>query len=297
MIGQVFGAVAVYPTPCELILVFDGVSVVANGKKEEWKSGRISQASLENYQEFQARCKEHWRTDTATETTDFDFSVGTNTLSRVRSERLSPTCLALTHSIRVGFALAVYSAALQASSTSSLIFVQQHDWLLTDDCISRLSQFAAIMQQEEQMNYLGFLSRRTLRYTTHNHPKLLQRQKEDSETVLVKQQLAFCRAFFWWDKPHFVKKAFLLNNVFSVGRFKRGDFIEDVYGHSVMQACKEHALHSPEGWAGVGAYLYYPDQGTTAGVRHLNGRKFFEEGVDQRALFESRRAEQPIPQS
>ncbi|KAJ3353267.1 hypothetical protein HDU83_006947 [Entophlyctis luteolus] len=115
---------------------------------------------------------------------------------------------------RLGQALAV-KEALQHVSTK-YVFACQHDWRFGTDIDVR--KLLEVMDNHSDMNYLGFVSRRTKGY-----------------------------------------------------RFKRGDFIEDTFGHRLHAEIRAEGLKA---WGKYGLYLYYPNKGTSNDLVHVNGRMY-----------------------
>jgi hypothetical protein len=272
MIEKVIDSILQFPVKVQIYVVFDGVRNAAPGKEEEFKSGKISQDSELRYKEFRINFIETFGSPSNSEEEfQFDFSVGKNTVSHVTLQRISEKISIVTHSIRIGFALAV-SSALQNCKTE-VVMIHQHDWILTQDCVSKLNEFCNVILNGTY-NYLTFVSRRSKNYIKSNHPILVKRHFETGESIFTIDDNPFCRLFYWYDRPHLARTSFYLTKVFSLGRFKRGDFTEDTFGHDVMQSSKDYPLLSEKGWAKYRCIMYYPDDGDVIGAIHLNGRHY-----------------------
>jgi hypothetical protein len=126
------------------------------------------------------------------------------------------------------------------------------------------------MHENSEINYICFVSRKSIGYLDHNHPELLKLKSG----ILMIGNLPFVRLFFWYDRIHIAKTSFY-QSLYGVGKFHRYDFIEDTFGHEVKNSCKEKGL---DGWSKYHCLLYYPNNGQSRGCTHLNGRKYIKDG-------------------
>jgi hypothetical protein len=260
----------------DIIICFDGATVVEDGRKEEWKQGKISSKSWDNYNEYRMLlCAKLAGNSIYEWGDDEDFKAGRSKVkSHTNHVRLNSNIIAISHSARVGFALAVYSGLLKA--TTETVIIHQHDWRISTEVASLLPRFTDILVQNPEINYIGFVSRRSKEYVVKNKPVLVDRSLGETLTY---GGLPFCRLHFWYDRIHLARVSFYMVEIFreNGGLFKNGDFIEDTFGHKQMQACKDYPLDSPNGWKKYGSLLYYPNDGKDVGVSHLNGRKYHDD--------------------
>ena len=282
-----------YLKHCTLIIVFDGFQT---WNKCEWKSSRVTEEAAMNYEQYKLNLKARLGFSRGNvQVSDLSFQVGTNTISHAKVERIKvgeegKEIITISHSLRTGFALALKSGLIYI--TTDVTLIHQHDWLLNEglpfkDLVGILKENKyqsgeenkaedVINNDEDVINYIGFLSRKNLNYNQFKAGKLFQEEVRKSSTVMIEKgttegPLPFTRLFFYYDRPHLAKTSFLNNYLFGNCRFKRGDFIEDKFGHIVMNDCKENGL---DGWRKYGLWIYYPDDGHTIAIRHLNGRKY-----------------------
>ncbi|KAJ3026130.1 UNVERIFIED_CONTAM: hypothetical protein HDU68_006148 [Siphonaria sp. JEL0065] len=164
------------------------------------------------------------------------------------------------------------------------VFACQHDWRLNEKL--EISGFLNLMERECDMNYLGFISRRSANYhAVAVHGRGLPDALVDPPLDV---NIPLCRSYFWFDKNHIARTAFYQNTVFAGGfKFKRGDFIEDTMGHQMMNEIKEGGL---DAWKRWGAYLYYPNLGKTNSLVHVNGRQYLTDEDRLNLAEASRRA-------
>jgi hypothetical protein len=281
---------------CPIIIVCDGYQ---QWEKNQWKSSRITQEAARRYEEFQtnlySRLGLSEKQENGDETT-LHFQLGTNTFSnaRVRIDK-EKRITVISHSIRCGFALAVKSG-LEFCETE-VVLIHQHDWILNANLPLEALVNLIIHQQEQRalndeeveeegeksdpINYIGFITRKNLLYNDNFSGKLFQSeirksgvvefQSHSSSNSSADETIPLTRLYFYYDRPHLARTSFLKSFVFGNQRFKRGDFIEDKFGHVVMDEVKQMGL---AGWRKYALWMYYPDQGQTIAIRHLNGRKF-----------------------
>ncbi|KAI1634662.1 hypothetical protein F4809DRAFT_504871 [Biscogniauxia mediterranea] len=213
---------------------------------------------------------------------------------------------------RLGFGLAVREA-LRAAATP-YVWVQQHDWPLVDRVPLRgiVGVMGASEEDEDgdrgdapPVRYVCLPSVRMLAYAASAHvlrfPALrrltaaLKREfvvpspaPTTTTTTTVTPEMAATAGvvsegkeeegasvipltplFFWHDKPHVASRAHYLARVFpSRLAMPRGAFIEDTIGQRAREQMKEG------NWAKWACWLYYPDDGRSVCLRHLNGRKW-----------------------
>lgn len=88
----------------------------------------------------------------------------------------------------------------------------------------------------------------------------------------------FVPMLFWYDATHFARVSSYRNLVFSAdsimhGGVPRGAFIEDTFGHALMDLLKDDF----EGvWPTYGMYMYVPPGEEVGLVAHLDGRKYLD---------------------
>lgn len=84
--------------------------------------------------------------------------------------------------------------------------------------------------------------------------------------------------FFWHDKTHIAHRQHYLRRVFASRlALGRGDFIEDHIG----QRARAQMKRDPAAWHRWACWLYYPDAGNQLCLRHLQGRTWRGEQVEQ----------------
>lgn len=177
---------------------------------------------------------------------------------------------------RLGFSLAVRSAL--RATTTPYVWLHQHDWTLVTDI--PVAPILGVMQASEAdpavpVRYVGFPSVRMLSYAiqtdTLRFPALKALTaglKRDFQAAAHPDSpVPLTPLFFWHDKPHIASTAHYLARVFP-SRFamRRGEFIEDTVGQRARKQMKEGHWHK---WA---CWLYYPGDGKTLCLQHLDGR-------------------------
>ncbi|KXJ89378.1 hypothetical protein Micbo1qcDRAFT_235206 [Microdochium bolleyi] len=202
---------------------------------------------------------------------------------------------------RLGFGLAVRTALRMAQTP--YVWIQQHDWNLVADI--PLAGILDIMRRHNDhevspVQYVCLPSVRMLGYATSGHvinfpalKSLTTSLRQDftvsaaacaSQTTLglravdrsaahntsrapVTTSIPLTPMFFWHDKPHIASTAHYLSRVFPTRlAIPRGAFIEDTIGQRGRNQMKEGQ------WARWASWLYYPDNGQTLCLRHLQGR-------------------------
>jgi len=280
-----------YLANCPIILVFDGFRIV-DEIEAQYKSAQITTKQSEDYKAFQSAVLHHL-SGSSLETprkyssiisfnldlpnfqrfllyfiigSQYTYKVGPRLESTVTQTTLNSRIRTLSHSVRVGFALAVHSALGHVKT--EYVLIQQHDW-----CFRIQVPFVNLLKTLDElpeMNYIGFISRQVLDYAnrkTNRAPKV-------SSEVVIKNSEPMTRLCFWYDKPHIARTDYYRTQVFGHKRFRRGDFIEDTFGHIVLHDSKKEGM---EGWGRYGCWLWYPDDALIPTIQHLNGRRFQEE--------------------
>ena len=277
---------------CPLIVVCDGFQL---WDRNQWKSSRINQEAADRYEEFKSNLCARFGLLEAGEAASFEFQLGTNTFSNARvlkGKVGGKSITVISHSIRCGFALAVKSG-LEFCETE-VVLIHQHDWILNANLPLEAMVNLFLQQgkrqahdndesEEDPINYIGFITRKNLEYNYNLAGKLFQQEIRKSGVVEFQsyasggsdpnplRPIPLTRLYFYYDRPHLARTSFLKTFVFGNQRFRRGDFIEDKFGHTVMDNVKKSGL---AGWKEYALWMYYPDQGQTVAVRHLNGRKY-----------------------
>ena len=171
---------------------------------------------------------------------------------------------------RIGFALGV-KECLEFVSTE-YVLVAQHDWAFEKHI--PIHDILKRMQENEHLNYIAFISRSNLSYSIKKGVNQSGIKKVDSSVYYHPDLKDFSRIYFWYDRTHLCKKQTYKEIVFGHGYFKRGNFIEDVFGHVMMNdirssTCLEEMITRHNKY---GCYLYEPSNEIY--LRHLNGRKY-----------------------
>lgn len=210
----------------------------------------------------------------------------------------------LTPATTLGFGLAVRSALREVRT--KYVWVQQHDWALERDV--PLRELLGVMRASEEgaedknsggndvppkIRYVSFPSVRMQRYArssnAEQHAEMrsaTRRWKGDFEPpdadsceapeenvqshMKPKLTIPLTPVFFWYDKPHIALKDHYMSLIFPDDQLaiSRGDFIEDTIGCAAREEMKAG------GWKRWATWLYYPDEGETVVLRHLQGRTF-----------------------
>ncbi|KAJ3414803.1 hypothetical protein HDV05_006050 [Chytridiales sp. JEL 0842] len=171
---------------------------------------------------------------------------------------------------RLGQALGVREALKEVQTPTVLVL--QHDWRFAMPIPTE--RIIKLLQLPKPVNYIGFVSRWTRNYAQTNvsgrgFPNAsLDLSSDDAEGF---GDLEMCRLFFWFDKNHFANVEFYKSRVFSQNRFRRGDFIEDVYGQAMLNQIKTEGL---DAWRQYRSFLYYPNEGNDVVLVHVNGRQY-----------------------
>lgn len=177
---------------------------------------------------------------------------------------------------RLGFGLAVRSALRMVETP--YVWLQQHDWNVIADI--PVENMVKIMQDsdssaESPVKYICLCAIRMLSYATsadvENFPALkdlTQKLKRDfSPPQEPEVKIPLTPMFMWHDKPHIASTQHYLARVFpSRLAMLRGDFIEDKIGQKARTQMKEGL------WSKWATWLYYPDEGQSLCLRHLQGR-------------------------
>ncbi|ETS73647.1 hypothetical protein PFICI_14593 [Pestalotiopsis fici W106-1] len=177
---------------------------------------------------------------------------------------------------RLGFGLAVRSALRMVETP--YVWLQQHDWNVIADV--PVASMVEIMQQHDSstdlpVKYICLPAIRMLTYATSadvKHFPVLKDLTEKLKRDFVPPQqpevkIPLTPMFFWHDKPHIASTQHYLARVFpSRLAMMRGDFIEDKIGQIARTQMKEGL------WAKWATWLYYPDEGQSLCLRHLQGR-------------------------
>ena len=268
MLSQVLESLSHSPylNTCPIILVFDGFTL--NENSTQFKSSKISGDQSKSYNEFRSAVHEllSGSKDPPQSETTYEEKVGLNINSTVTQRIFSSKLQTLSQSVRVGFALAIRSALFQVNTP--YILIVQHDWAFRRSI--PIENLLCILDNDTEVNYIGFVSRQTLDYANRKS----NRAPSITSEVIIKYNEPFTRLFFWYDKPHLARAEYYRTQVFGHKRFKRGDFIEDTFGHTVLSESKAGGIES---WKKYACWLWYPDNGLIPTIRHLNGRKFYDE--------------------
>ncbi|KAJ3042531.1 Tetratricopeptide repeat protein 16 [Rhizophlyctis rosea] len=178
----------------------------------------------------------------------------------------------VTLSDRLGFALCVRTALSYVHTPYVLII--QHDWQFVEP-LDLLSILKTMERHHEEVKYVGFISARIAEYA---EKKGKGRGLPPSAVEDGRFDIPLARLFFWFDKVEGVLRSstdHYRNFVFSQNRFQRGDFIEDTFGQfqlgDIKRPTPEEGIEVHKKYA---TWLYYPDNGRTSHLFHLNGRKF-----------------------
>ncbi|KAI2605292.1 uncharacterized protein GGS25DRAFT_424547 [Hypoxylon fragiforme] len=190
---------------------------------------------------------------------------------------------------RLGFGLAVRSA-LRLTETP-YVWVQQHDWPLVSDIpIEPLLDTMKTTDADERspVRYVCLPSIRLLSYADSAHVAhfpVLRDLTASLKCDFVTEpgaSVPLTPMFFWHDKPHIASTQHYLRRVFPTRlAMLRGAFIEDTIGQRARNQMKEG------NWVKWATWMYYPDQGRTLCLRHLQGRTWegTEKELERKAMW------------
>ena len=298
-----------YLTQCDVIVVFDTYDRITD--QDRLKKGHVTAELARNYETYKVKAKDlilsqymgssqqeiEVETAESREPAEYGFGGGVPfSVSQTRDQRVTfiePT-------IRLGFALAVRSALRIADERDiPYVWIQQHDWALAADI--PIGPLLDLMQDHHNNDV------KPIRYVCFPNGRLREHDKLDHVTrwpalrMLTSShtgdystssrpdvKVPLTPLFFWHDKPHLASTKHYLARIFpSSLAVPRGSFIEDTVGHRAREQMKQGV------WAKWACWLYYPDQGKTACIKHLNGRtwKGIEYTAEIKAAVESSREE------
>lgn len=177
---------------------------------------------------------------------------------------------------RLGFGLGVRSALRNV--TTPYVWIHQHDWRLIYDI--PVASFLSVMQasadnETAPIKYICLPSGRRASYAISEQVVPYPALRKVSRALTGDYPAAAPPAvvvpltpmFFWHDKPHVAATAHYLARVFPTRlAMMRGAFIEDTMGQQARNQMKDGQ------WQRWATWLYNPDQGRSACLRHLHGR-------------------------
>ncbi|KAI8818648.1 uncharacterized protein EV422DRAFT_559619 [Fimicolochytrium jonesii] len=274
---------------CSLTVFFDGYKTSSNQRlKQGWVSDTLSKA----YEEFYVAALDVLRQWVARKTGE-EYLWSAEDVKVLAGPRLGIPAVMYTlkstttshmplRTIRakenLGFALAV-RAALQYVQTPYTL-VLQHDWAFIHDVpVAELVQL--MIDNSSDVKYITFPSVRSLDYT---HRK---RHNDLPCSIPCAYSIPVTPLFFFYDKPHLCESAHYKENIFGQKFFRRGDFIEDTYGQHMLNTIKapKDVQGKLAAWKEFGTFMYYPDNGATRILRHVNGRLgYLPEGQKEKWL-------------
>ncbi len=297
---------------CRVIVVFDTYEQVTTTPR--LKKGHVTPETADKYSAYKENVKTLFLdafagggaaqttpplTETAGEaeygsphlTTPVPFSVTSTQDGRVRFIEAQGR--------RLGFGLGVRSAL--RAVTTPYVWIHQHDWRLIYDIPVAL--FLRIMQAAAEdestappIKYICLPSGRRSSYATSEqvvpYPALRTvslaltgdypagpsgDDDDDGDGNQPAATVPLTPMFFWHDKPHVAATAHYLARVFPTRlAMMRGAFIEDTMGQHARNQMKEGR------WRPWATWLYNPDRGTSACLRHLHGRTWRGEEEEER---------------
>ncbi|BFZ65235.1 hypothetical protein YB2330_006398 [Saitoella coloradoensis] len=284
---------------CPHVVVFDNFTVDENIKgKNRMKKGKVREEMGLHYAEYKDNvksllCDEGMRREEGEkESWPYDAWSRTTRIALMRTYRegvVAPALTFLEMGTQLGFGLAVREGLREVKTP--YVIVVQHDWVFCADIPIRAILNTMVRSEEEgkrfRVRYVGMNGGRSLQYAIRRaqvHPVLWQttramvekREREEGDVELTP-------LFHWFDKPHICSVQHYLSTVFTrSGHIARGDFIEDKFGHRMMDECKEKGEEAMKKYC---AWMWYPDHGRTAVLWHLRGRK---RGGDEERVKELR---------
>lgn len=270
---------------CRVIVVFDNYDQVVPFAR--LKKGHVTPEQAKDWDLYRANAKKLILEQFAGAAADVEFVTeqGEAEFGSPRETNTVPFTTTCTHDKnvtfiepirRLGFGLAVRSALRMVETR--YVWLQQHDWNVIADI--PVESMVKIMQDsdssaESPVKYICLCAIRMLSYATsadvENFPALkdltqkLKRNFSPPQEPEVKVPLT--PMFMWHDKPHIASTQHYLARVFpSRLAMLRGDFIEDKIGQKARTQMKEGL------WSKWATWLYYPDEGQSLCLRHLQGR-------------------------
>ncbi|KAH7018242.1 uncharacterized protein B0I36DRAFT_425317 [Microdochium trichocladiopsis] len=275
---------------CRIIVVLDTFERI--GLQPRLKKGQVTKQGAKDVDDYKTNVKnlileQYWpheekpQLSSSTHEAEFGYEANeANHISVVATHTPDGRITFLEPTRRLGFGLAVRSA-LRLTETP-YVWIQQHDWSLVTDV--PLGGILDVMRRHEchessPVKYVCLPSVRMLGYATSGHvtnfPTLKSLTAELRKEFAVPSTTAAGKTetipltpmFFWHDKPHIASTEHYLSRVFPTRlAIPRGAFIEDTIGQRGRNQMKEGQ------WTRWACWLYYPDDGQTLCLRHLQGR-------------------------
>ncbi|KAI1100042.1 hypothetical protein F4804DRAFT_59561 [Jackrogersella minutella] len=293
---------------CQVIVVFDTYDRIASHAR--LKKGHVTADAASTFDLYKRNVKElvldEFREhDTERELArsqgeaEFGYSGDeTNFVPFSTSQTVDNRVTFIEPSKRLGFGLAVRSALRLAKTP--FVWVQQHDWpLATNILLEPLLDIMRVTEANDDtpVRYVCLPSVRLLSYAESAH--VVQFPVLKGLTASLKRNFVtdsgasvpLTPMFFWHDKPHLASTEHYLSRVFPTRlSMLRGAFIEDTIGQRARKQMKEGD------WVKWATWLYYPDNGRTLCLRHLQGRTWegAEKESEKKALWRARNAQKII---
>ncbi|KAI0149232.1 hypothetical protein BJ166DRAFT_59328 [Pestalotiopsis sp. NC0098] len=270
---------------CRVIVVFDNYDQVVSFAR--LKKGHVTAEQARDWDLYKANAKKLILEQFAGASADVEFITEkgeaefgspreTNSVPFTTTRTQDKNVTFIEPIRRLGFGLAVRSALRMVETP--YVWLQQHDWNVIADI--PVESMVKIMQEsdssaESPVKYICLCAIRMLSYATSadvvNFPALkdlTQKLKRDfSPPQEPEVKVPLTPMFMWHDKPHIASTQHYLARVFpSRLAMLRGDFIEDKIGQKARTQMKEGL------WSKWATWLYYPDEGQSLCLRHLQGR-------------------------
>jgi hypothetical protein len=269
-----------------------------------------------------------------------DFFIGLKSNENLKSDKCRRPRVTIAQvpsgTPRLGFGLSI-EFSLRFLVQTPLALIAQHDWAFSKPV--PLENLLDLLQDgENRVKYIGFLSSSTVGYEERRaipqgFPSSWLSNVDQTKLFSNNpKNLTLQRLYFWYDRTHLARVTEYLSLVFPNTRpvsdddmkerhVKRGDFIEDTFGHAMMSDLRslmvEGAENDPIIRADVenkvierhrkkyGCYLWYPQHSfKEEGVkktkkdkdritlRHLHGRKFHKRSEVMLQAYLEEKAEQ-----
>lgn len=255
-----------------LIISFDGFTISKNSRGR-LKKGQIPQSMAEAYPPYIENVKSLFNTTVTPEHFDGRMHTYISEASNP-SHKHGGHITFIRHKYRQGFGFSIKAALEYCKSTN--VLVMQHDWIFVPPN-PPLFDLLNILTTEEEVNYITFIARQTVRYEqstgkNHNRKKaVFSASRQLRSTRPYPNDLIACMHFL--DRPHLCCVS-LYRKIFSSKVVRRGDFIEDTMGCQYLSLIVS-APSDDESilkWLTFGCWIYYPRDGTDISIRHLSGR-------------------------
>ena len=263
LVASVLASLSPQLSKVPIIVTFDGYTI-SKGKRLDGrlKKGQIPEEMASLYPQYIKNVQGLFGHDLTEEREENHVFIS-------RSRETSVTFLRQKY--RQGFGHSVKSALSHCQTPNVLIL--QHDWVFSPIHPLPMRHLVQILHEEEEVNYITFIARQSLRYEVSRGESLPQYKAvfEGARELRCgrpfEQELHACLHIF--DRPHLCKVTTYRQ---LTRQLRRGDFIEDTIGTSYLRSIATAPTDSIEAWKVIGAWMFYEGIGDTPDIRHTSGR-------------------------